>query len=64
MNKHNKANYDYWKGRAQESQSMVERQNIMIANLIAKQVTQIDRLTNEIQKLRINMNTEFNVGGE
>jgi len=59
-NKRNKANYDYWKGRAQESQSMVERQNVMIAN----QVTQIDRLTSELQKLRIDMNTEFNTGGE
>ena len=60
MNKRNKANYDYWKHRAQESQSMVERQNVMIAN----QVTQIDRLTSELEKLRIDMNTEFNVGGE
>lgn len=48
LNKRNKANYDYWKHRAQESQSMVERQNIMIAN----QVTQIDRLTTELQELR------------
>jgi len=48
MNKHNKANYDYWKNRAVAAESKVERQN----RFITDQITNIDRLVDELRELR------------